>query len=467
LIALPSAIWLLQALILSSIKIQLDENEGWNAYWAHHLLDGLPLYPPVGALVSNNYPPLSFVLVAGLARLGVDPWIVGRIVAWLSFLGCAALIFRILYRQRCGTLASMFGVVLFVGFMVTQYGSYVGMYDPQLTAHLVMLLGLSLLLSDDVPGTRATTLAGVAIVTGGFFKHNLVALPVAITLWLALFHRQQLWSWLAGCFASLAFGFVTFTSIFGFDFIRGLLTPRLWTLREGAYHLLQWFGPLELPVLIALAPLLNFRKDPRAAFYALFAAASLGEALVSAMGDRVSYNAMFDTLIATSLGLGYALSMQDREARSPSGIAPSWIALACAAAFLFSTAMVAKKENVGATAWHAYVEHRVSVAERTVALLKSKSGAALCRDWILCYWASKPMTLDIGAYVEAVKTHQRDYSELIRLLNQHEFSVIELGWSPEPLDGGVLEAIDRGYRPLHDLPGVFVLRTDHPTATGR
>ena len=76
---------------------QLDYNEGWNAYWAQRAELGQPIYPPHDATLFNNYPPLSFLLVGALGRLGLDVWIAGRIVAWLSFAGCAVLI-----RAGCG-----------------------------------------------------------------------------------------------------------------------------------------------------------------------------------------------------------------------------------------------------------------------------------------------------------------------------------------------------------------------------
>src|SRR5580765_3083964 len=61
----------------------LDPNEGWNAAHALALLAGHGLYPPPQSLMVNNYPPLSFYLVAGLARQSHDAILIGR---WLSLL---------------------------------------------------------------------------------------------------------------------------------------------------------------------------------------------------------------------------------------------------------------------------------------------------------------------------------------------------------------------------------------------
>jgi hypothetical protein len=45
------------------LNIEIDMNEGWNAYLADAAIHGsMPLYPSPDSLVTNNYPPLSFYL---------------------------------------------------------------------------------------------------------------------------------------------------------------------------------------------------------------------------------------------------------------------------------------------------------------------------------------------------------------------------------------------------------------------
>ena len=83
-----------------TLPIQRLYNEGWNAYHAAALAGGLPLYPPPGAWVANNYPPLSFAAVAALMRLGMDGVFAGRLLAGMSFIGVTALIVAILCSGR-------------------------------------------------------------------------------------------------------------------------------------------------------------------------------------------------------------------------------------------------------------------------------------------------------------------------------------------------------------------------------
>src|SRR5258706_7762533 len=153
----------------------LDPNEGWNA--AHALLANGALYPPPGSLMVNNYPPLSFYLVAALTRLTSDAVIAGRILSLLSFLSVCAGIALICRMMACGARACLcaavfFAVILLVG------SDYVAMADPQLLGHAVQLAALLLLLRGRILP------AAVVFALSLFVKHNLLALPLAATVWL-------------------------------------------------------------------------------------------------------------------------------------------------------------------------------------------------------------------------------------------------------------------------------------------
>src|ERR1700753_1179675 len=63
--------------------IPLDPNEGWNAYFGDAAIHGGVLYPPADALITNNYPPLSFYIVGAIGYLTGDSIFAGRAVALL------------------------------------------------------------------------------------------------------------------------------------------------------------------------------------------------------------------------------------------------------------------------------------------------------------------------------------------------------------------------------------------------
>ena len=80
-------------------RVPQNFNEGWNAYFARAAYAG-PLYFPYDAPVTNNYPPLSFYLIGGLALLGGDPIYIGRFISGVSLLVVAVDIFAILAAAR-------------------------------------------------------------------------------------------------------------------------------------------------------------------------------------------------------------------------------------------------------------------------------------------------------------------------------------------------------------------------------
>src|SRR5215469_8525477 len=47
-----------------------NSNEGWNALITNNIMDGAKIYFPLGGIpFTNNYPPLSFVIVAGVTYM--------------------------------------------------------------------------------------------------------------------------------------------------------------------------------------------------------------------------------------------------------------------------------------------------------------------------------------------------------------------------------------------------------------
>ena len=86
--------------------IEIWPTEGWNAYLQDAAAAGLPIYPPPGSLVGNNYPPLSFYAIGFIGRmLGTDNLFVGRAISIVALLALAIEIFlavRILTGSRWG-----------------------------------------------------------------------------------------------------------------------------------------------------------------------------------------------------------------------------------------------------------------------------------------------------------------------------------------------------------------------------
>jgi hypothetical protein len=446
-LGISTTIVLAMLLYRSSLRVPLNYNEGWNAYWAQRAAMGQAIYPPPGAMVFNNYPPLSFLLIGGLSRLGIDVWILGRIVAWLSFAGCAALIHTVLRARGTGRAGAALGALMFCALMALNYGTYLGMYDPQLTAHCGMLAGLYVLVRAGRPTRRSVMLAAVVIVASGFLKHNLIALPLSITAWLALYRRDLLACWVVAAATSLAIGFLLCLAAFGTDFLAGLETPRASDGYDIYLKLMRWLPPLVLPMLVTLSPLVRPKREPIGVLLALFALIAFLAGCLELAGYGVVYNALFELVIAASLGVGYRLGR---------GTLGSWVMLATAAS-------VAWSGGLAATAWIAYRhdwmtarQQRVADAQRSAEIIAAQPGPALCEDLLLCYWAGKPFSVDIFNYLQAVRSGRRDGRELQSQIEQGRFGAIQLNPIDNRTPASLQAAIHQHYEPVAGVPDLFV-----------
>lgn len=168
--------------------LEIDIDEPWNAYWADAVLQGRPLYPDLDSLVINNYPPLSFYVIAGFQRLGIDAIAAGRILSLLATAASAVAV-GVCVRQLGGTtVAAWVAGLWFLATMARFFDGYVGKNDPHLPALALTLWALVWLLHRTSAGASAEPpilLMGLA----GFYKHSLIATPAAALLW--LFERDR------------------------------------------------------------------------------------------------------------------------------------------------------------------------------------------------------------------------------------------------------------------------------------
>src|SRR5215470_11522832 len=74
------------------LNIEIENNEGWNAYFADAAMGKMPLYPSADQLITNNYPPLSFYIVGTVGRLVSDPVLAGRLLSLISVIAIATAI---------------------------------------------------------------------------------------------------------------------------------------------------------------------------------------------------------------------------------------------------------------------------------------------------------------------------------------------------------------------------------------
>ncbi|HMI96472.1 MAG TPA: glycosyltransferase family 39 protein [Micropepsaceae bacterium] len=302
-LSVPLLIALTALAYRSTLLVPINYNEGWNAYHAGAAAMGGRLYYPADALVTNNYPPLSFLIVGAVTNIIGDAVFAGRLVVWIGFLGTAWLINAILRRLGNDAIASAFGALLFTAYSVVHFTVYVGVYDPQWLAHAVMLFGLWLYVrKPDALGSSVA--AGVVMGLALFIKHNIVALPMAFVLWLFIYDRRASFRFAAAGLLTGALGLAACFAVFGSDFFTGLLAPRSYSVVDGYRYGLSYLEPMEVPLLVfALGAIIL--RDRYMTFFLLLVCVALPLGLIQRTGEGVAINAMFELLIALSLGAGH------------------------------------------------------------------------------------------------------------------------------------------------------------------
>jgi hypothetical protein len=420
---------LIRNLLAIPVLAPLDPNEGWNAAHTLALTAGHALYPPAQSLMVNNYPPLSFYLVGGLARHSHDPIIIGRWLSLLAFVATGAGIAGCLQQMRCHWGPATFGGLFFTALLLIT-SDYVGMDDPQLIAHALQIAALLFLLREGL------FVSALLFAVSLFIKHNLLALPLAGALWLIWQDYRAGFSFLLWTAAIVLTLLIGFQLHFHFSLLDQLASPRIWTfanLTKAGTHL--WW------VLLPLAAATGIWPDRASLLCGIYGAIALVMGLGFAGGDGVDANAFFDLGLALSLTLGLAM---DRG---------RWPELAAVSALPLILCLVATFHDNNFFYTRAFRAQSAS----DIAFLKARPGAALCDQLSLCQWADKPAEVDVFNVGEEIKTGARSPAPLVQLIAQRHFAVLQLN-DLDALGAQVRGAIGAHYRVHHsDDNGTFLV----------
>jgi hypothetical protein len=420
--------------------IPLDPNEGWNAYFGLRAIDGGQLYPPAGSLLTNNYPPLSFYIVGAVGHLTGDNIFAGRVIALLSLLWVTWSVYFWLRLTGSAMKIGVLGAATFLAYAVTYGRDYVAMNDPQWLAHAIMISGL-LVLWQGKDSTRHIVAASILMMAGGWTKHLLLPLPLAVTVWLLWRSRRAFATW-AVCSAIVLAASAGLTWwLYGAAFFDSLLAPRQY-LRQQAISTtagaLKCFAPL---LVLWLITLVRSRFSERTGFISLYLLISGVIGIAASGGEGVDTNAFFDAMIAGSLAAALAVeTLWDRPAageslqngslhagslRAARGPAAALAVAICLVSYAASLArpQIEQIENVGALEKAALEDIRVISAQG--------HGRAACELPGLCYWAKSQFMVDFFFFGQRLKTGRLPASACAATFDGSTIPLVQLDPNPK------------------------------------
>src|SRR5438874_3080475 len=213
------------------LNIEIENNEGWNAYFADAAMGKMPLYPFADQLVTKSCPTFSRVVVGFVGRLVGDPVLAGRLLSLVAVIAIATAIALSVRRLGGSGMAAKISAAFFVATMSRFFMSYVGMNEPQLLGEAIMafgFLGFLIARSNDRGYVGPVLIMALA----GFVKHNIIAMPLTAFLWLGLHRRREAVKCFCAGAITITVGSAVCYALFGRDFFLNMLSPRNYSLKR-------------------------------------------------------------------------------------------------------------------------------------------------------------------------------------------------------------------------------------------
>lgn len=424
-VLLFSVVITLENLVAIGFFFERNYNEGWNVYNAERFIHNQLIYDNNYWRI-NNYPIGSFLIIASVNRLLNNLLLSGRIVALISFAAIGVFAALTVRRLGCERTDAVFGGGCALGFCYLVAPAWIITDDPQTLGEAVMLGGLVSYLSGR-PGRFSLFRTASLIVIAGFMKHNILAIPVAITLDLAICSPRRLMFWLASC-AGLVGGFLGLTQIeAGGAFIDHLLSPRIFSWHGVRYHLIKYLRLFKLPLItIAVGCRLVF---PAHRFVlTIWGLTSICLASIFSGFEGTSYNMFQDTAVFLGVAAG-ALFCELRKAAAARGRFAGLFA--GIAALVLAQPILGRIPSAVLQLFHAGALLEADRVAQATFLADAKyiadaRGPAICESLLMCYLAGQPFTLDPFNSRQYILAGKLDQTELIRRVADHQFMVIQL-----------------------------------------
>ena len=424
------------------LHASLNYNEGWNAYHVMELIHGDRLYPIDPRFFFNNYPPLSFYVMAFWSRPLGDPIVAGRWLSLAAFIVWTGLLVPISVSLGARSHDARAAAAVFAANMLL-FTEYVGIDDPQLLGHATAAVGLLLLVRHPT-STWRIVVCGTLFTTALFVKHSLIALPVACIVWLATIDRRAALVLSTAVAATLVIGALWSIWMFGPGFMRQLAAPRAFLVARAAGKSSMWALRLAAPLAITTVLARRFHDDPGVRFCAAYATIAAAIGVIFIGGDGVNSNVFFDAVwamcVSSAIGLRH-LPPTYRDAGSTRRHFHAGLLMAP----LVGAVVLLVGPGQPAHGWGG-TRGNAAAATHAVTMIASHPGPALCEELALCFWAGKSAEVDFFNWQQHTLQGSRGADELAQLLDQRYFSIVQLDVPGRPLGQEFVTALWRNYK---------------------
>src|SRR6266851_2433094 len=412
-------------------NVEINYNEGWNAYRAAMVASGIPLYgtPPHGFGTGTAYPPLSFHLIGWLGTPSTFTAI-GRWVSLISLMATGIFVSLIVRRAGGSRQTAVFSFLLYVIGIALLRPDRIGMNDPQLLGEALSVAGLYFYFRNP-DSNRHLFVSALLFCLAGFTKPNLLAFPVAVAIDLLLRSRRAFATWAGAMVVSGGLLTAMILLIDGHYFLVHLMggggrAYSYWMGWSGYHKYVEKFQTLL--VIGAAWSICAFRS--RRVVVSAFVLSHL-LAFLLAGGSGVDLNIFFNALASTVMACGIALSdFSFVPTGSRSAILNSTAALMFAVFFISVMIFVPgqlRRNREQLRLLPARVREFNSAAE----LLKTRPGPALCESHLLCYEAGKPFEYEPFSVQQQLKAGVLHEEDILQLLRTHPFQTIEVALREE------------------------------------
>jgi hypothetical protein len=411
----------------SFINVEVNYNEGWNAYKAAAVASGIPLYgtPPPAFGTGTGYPPLSFHLIAFLGN-PTNFVAVGRWVSLISVLATGLFVSLIVKGAGGSRTAAVFSFLLYEIGIALLKADRIGMSDPQLLGEALSAAGLYFYVRH--PDSKRFMFASALLFClAGFTKHNLLAFPAAVALDLLFRSLKSFFAWAGAmllCAGLLAAATFLFDGRYFLVHLLGGSGGRSYSFMiawSQFYHYVEKFQAL---VVIGTAwSIRAFRS--RRLLVSAFVISHLF-AFWLAGGYGVNLNIFFNAFAATAIVCGLALSDAASAllASRPSALNPAATTMfgLCAIGIMIFVPGQLRRDRQQMR----ILPVRQSELKSAVEFLKSRPGPAVCESLLLCYEAGKPFEYEPFSVKNYVKTGALREDETLNLLRTHHFQTVQV-----------------------------------------